>query len=192
MRKALKITLLAVFLLAGYVRSNAQTKFAHINSAELLSMMPEIKEADKKLQEFGSSLEAQLKTMTNEYQMKVQDYQSKEASMADPIKQAKVKEITDLEARIQDFRESAQESVSKKKEELYTPILKKAEDAIVTLAKEKGYAYVFDTSVGATIYAQESDNMMEMVKKKLGIPADAVPPNKAGAAPVPPAAGPKK
>jgi outer membrane protein len=185
MKKALKITLVIALCLVGYVRSNAQAKFGHINSAELLSMMPEIKDADKKLQDFGASLEAQLKTMTNEYQTKVQDYQSKEASMADPIKQSKIKEITDLEGRIQEFRESAQESVSKKKEELYTPILKKAEDAIVSLAKEKGFAYVFDTSIGATIYAQESDNMMESVKKKLGIPADAVPPSKAGAAQTP-------
>jgi outer membrane protein len=102
--------------------------------------------------------------------------------MADPIRQSKIKEITDLENRIQDFQQTAQESISKKKEEIYAPILKKAEDAIVVLAKEKGYAYVFDTSLGATIYAQESDDMMDIVKKKLGItsaaPAPVVAPKK--------------
>ncbi len=170
MNKVLKITLVAVFSILVSTAVLAQTnKFGHINSAELLAQMPEIKEADKKLQEFGLSLENQLKMMTNEYQTKVQAFQAQEASMADPIKQSRIKEITDLESRIQDFQQTAQESVSRKKEELYSPILKKAEDAIVVLAKEKGYTYVFDTSSGAFIYAQESDDIMDLVKKKLGV-----------------------
>lgn len=161
-------------------------KFGHINSAELLSSLPEIKDADKKLQEFGASLETQLKLMTNEYQSKVQAYQNQQASMADPIKEAKVKEISDLEVRIQEFQQTAQESVSKKKEELYSPILKKAEDAIVEIAKEKGYAYVFDTSAGSVIYAQPGDDLMEVVKKKLNVGA-------APSSPTPaPGASPKK
>jgi len=142
MKKTYKFTILLLVSLLTVLGANAQgAKFGHINSAELLSAMPEVKDADKKLQEFAASLENQLKLMTNEYQTKVQTYQSQQASMADPIKDAKVKEITDLEGRIQEFQQTAQESVSKKKEELYSPILKKAENAIVDLAKEKGYAY---------------------------------------------------
>ena len=46
---------------------NAQTlKFGHINSTQLLGMMPETKNADSSLNKFGTSLEAQLKTMTAE------------------------------------------------------------------------------------------------------------------------------
>lgn len=168
MKKIYKLTILAVVALFTAVGVNAQgAKFGHINSAELLASLPEVKDADKKLQEFATSMESQLKLMTNEYQSKVQAYQSQAATMADPIKDAKVKEISDLEARIQEFQQTAQESVSKKKEELYSPILKKTEDIIVEMAKEKGYAYVFDTSAGSVIYGQASDDMMDMVKKKL-------------------------
>ena len=172
MNKFYKSTLLVCLVMfTGFGLKAQALKFGHINSAELLSALPEIKDADKKLQEFGASLETQLKLMTNEYQNKVQAYQSQQASMADPIKDAKVKEISDLEMRIQEFQQTAQESVSKKKEELYSPILKKTEDAIVEVAKEKGYAYVFDTSAGSVIYAQPSDDLMEVVKKKLNIVA---------------------
>ena len=176
MNKLNRITLLLSIALLTVVGAKAQTaKFGHVNSAELLAAMPEVKEADKKLQDFATTLENQLKTMTNEYQTKVQSYQSQQASMADPIKDAKIKEITDLEQRIQEFQQTAQESVSKKKDELYSPILKKAEDAIVELAKEKGYAYVFDTSAGGVIYAQPSDDLMDQVKKKLNITVSASP-----------------
>ena len=70
---------------------------------------------------------------------------------------------------IQDFQQTAQEKIAAKKEELYNPILKKAEVAIKDVAKENAYSYVFDTSVGAFLYAQDSDNMMDLVKKKLNI-----------------------
>jgi outer membrane protein len=149
---------------------NAQTlKFGHINSTQLLSSMPETKNADSTLQKFGTSLESQLKTMTGEYQNKISDFKSKEASMAEPIRDAKMKEITDLEERIQAFQESAQSSMQKKKEELYSPIIKKAEEAINSVAKEKAYSYIFDTSVGAVLFAQESDDVMPIVKAKLGL-----------------------
>ncbi len=168
MSKFLKFTFIILVLIS--VKVNAQTpKFGHINSSQLLQQMPETRSADTTIQKFGSSLEAQLKTMTAEYQNKVQDYKTKEQSMADPIKDAKLKEISDLEQRIQDFQESAQSSIQKKKEEIYSPIIKKAEDAIKGVAKEKSFSYVFDTSVGALLFAQDSDDIMSLVKAKLGL-----------------------
>jgi outer membrane protein len=144
-------------------------KLGHINTTQLLGMMPETKVADSLLQKFGNSLESQLKTMTGEYQNKIADFKAKEGSMAEPVRDAKVKEIGDLEQRIQDFQESAQNSMQKKKEELYSPVIKKAEEAINNVAKEKSYTYIFDTSVGAVLYAADSDDVMPMVKQKLGL-----------------------
>ena len=158
-----------VFGLSTLVNAQSTLKFGHINSTQLLASMPETKMADSTLQKFGTSLEAQLKTMTTEYQSKISEYRANEATMADPIKDAKAKEIGDLEQRIQDFQESAQQSLSKKKEEVYTPIIKKAEDAIKAVAKEKSYSYIFDTSAGVVLFAQDSDDIMPLVKAKLGL-----------------------
>ena len=154
-------------LIAG--SANAQIKLGHINSTLLLSYMPETKNADSTLQKFGSSLENQLKTMSAEYDGKVSDFKSKESSMAEPIRDAKMKEITDLEGRIQDFQQSAQSSIQKKKEELYSPIIKKAENAIHGVGKEKGYTYIFDSSVGVLLWTQDSEDLMSVVKQKLGL-----------------------
>ena len=168
MIKTLKFT--ALILLCSVIVVNAQTlKFGHINSTELLSIMPETKQADSSLQKFGSSLENQLKTMTNEYQSKIADYRATEATMAEPVKQAKAQEIGDLEQRIQEFQDSAQQSIQKKKEDLYSPIVKKAEDAIKAVAKDKKYSYILDTSVGVVLYAQDSDDVMPAVKAELGL-----------------------
>src|SRR5687767_5541543 len=102
--------LVAIIAFAGLSVSSLQAqttlKLGHINTTQLLSMMPETKNADSLLQKFGASLESQLKTMTGEYQNKISDFKAKESSMADPVRDAKVKEIGDLEQRIQDFQES--------------------------------------------------------------------------------------
>ncbi len=159
-----------VLFVAGLMNLQAQSlKFGHVNSADLIAMMPETKAADTAQAKYRKSLEDQMKTMTAEYQNKLADYQTKVGTMQEAIKATKEKELEDLGQRIQDFQQTAQESVQKKKEELYSPILKKAEDAIKAIAKEKAYSYIFDTSAGVVLFAQPSDDIMSMVKTKLGI-----------------------
>ena len=169
MKKITGVFLSALIMIAASTFAQSM-KFGHINSAGLLSGMPEVKSADSQLQTYQTQLETQLKSMTEDYQKKVQDYYAKEALLADAVKQSKAQEISDLELRIQEYQATAQQSMEKKKEELYSPILEKAEKAIKEVAKEKGYAYVLDTSPGSgVLYAIESDNIMDMVKSKLGI-----------------------
>ncbi len=174
-----KLSKLALVLFSvGILNSSASAqalKLGHINSQELLASMPGTKAADQKLQDFNKTLEGQLKLMSTEYQGKVEQFKSQETSMADAIKQSKVKEIQDLEGRIQEFQQSAQESVQKKKEEFYSPVLKQAEEAIKTVAKENGYSYIFDTSAGAVLYFHDSDDIASLVKKKLGLSATTTP-----------------
>ena len=159
---------LAVLLILSFTTTQAQ-KFGHINSSDLLQAMPEVKKADSALQLYQKSLEDLNESMTKEYSTKLNDYQTNGATMNDAVRQVKEQELGDLEQRIQKFQAEAQDKFAGKKDELYTPILKKAEDAIKGVAKENGYAYVFDTSVGAVIFAQDSDNIMDLVKKKLGL-----------------------
>jgi len=169
MNKKNILSLLVIILISCSVATSQNLKFGHINSSELIQQMPQTKIADSTLKKYGESLDAQLKAMTAEYQTKLQTYQSKADSMPDAIRATREKELSDLGSRIQDFQQTAQESIQKKKEELYGPILKKAEDAIKDIAKEKSYSYIFDTSPGVVLFAQDGDNIMSMVKLKLGI-----------------------
>src|SRR5690349_13682345 len=119
MKKAIPFLIL---LIAFSVQSFSQTlKFGHIDSGALIQMMPATKQADSTLKRFGESLDSQLKAMTTEYQSKLQNYQSKVDSLPDAIRTTKEKELTDLGQRIQDFQQTAQESIQKKKEEIYGP-----------------------------------------------------------------------
>ncbi|MGC4059309.1 MAG: OmpH family outer membrane protein [Chitinophagaceae bacterium] len=144
-------------------------KIGHINSQELLSLMPEVKKADVDLKTYAKSFEDQLETMGKDYQKKIADYQGQEKTMTDAVKEVKQKEITDLGARIESTQKSAEEKVATKKQELFKPILDKAEKAIKDVAKEKGFDYVFDLSTGSVLVSRDADNMLPAVKAKLGI-----------------------
>ena len=160
------LSLVAVFAAAACT-ADAQ-KFGHINSSELLATLPEVKAADTSLAQFQRSLEGQYNDMVTEYTGKLTKFQNDKA-MNDAVREVKQQELVDLQNRIQSYQESAQDKLQTKKQDLYTPILKKAEDAVKAVAKENNYAYVFDTSVGAVIYAQESDDITPLVKKKLNL-----------------------
>ena len=163
-----KITFLALLSILT-LSTIAQNKFGYIDSQELLMLMPERKTAETEVQDFAKSLEAQLGSMTAEYQQSVQEYQANETTYTDLVKQDKVAEITSLEQRIQAFQQNAQQSLQAKEQEFLEPILAKARKAIEDVATEGDYTYIFDKSIGSILYAKESKNVLSLVKKKLGL-----------------------
>ena len=163
-----KITFLAILSFLT-LTAIGQNKFGYIDSQELLMLMPERKTAETEVQNFAKSLESQLGSMTAEYQESVQEYQANEANYTDLVKQDKVAEITGLEQRIQAFQQNAQKSLQEKEQELLAPILTKAKNAIDEVAQEGGFTYIFDKSQGSILYVKESQNILDLVKKKLNL-----------------------
>ena len=181
MKKITFLTLLCALTLSSIAQGDSyvsdvltttvktENKFGYIDSQELLMLMPERKTAETEVQEFAKSLESQLGSMTAEYQQSVQEYQANESTYTDLVKQDKVAEITGLEQRIQAFQQNAQQSLQAKEQELLEPILSKARKAIEDVATEGDFTYIFDKSIGSILYAKESENVLPLVKKKLGL-----------------------
>ena len=48
-------------------------------------------------------------------------------------------------------------------------MLEKANTAIEAVAKENEYSYILDTSAGVVLYFPETDDILPLVKTKLGI-----------------------
>jgi len=163
-----KITFLALLSILT-LSTIAQNKFGYIDSQELLMLMPERKTAETEVQEFAKSLEAQLGSMQAEIQQMQQEYQANESTENDLVKQDKVAEMEGLYQRIQTFQQNAQQSLQAKEQELLEPILAKARKAIEDVATEGGYTYIFDKSIGSILYAKENENILSLVKKKLGL-----------------------
>ncbi|MBP5412228.1 MAG: OmpH family outer membrane protein [Bacteroidales bacterium] len=170
MRKlAFVVTFIALFFFVFNAQAQTKVKLAHINSAELMKIMPGIDTAQKVLEDYQAQLQDEFKAMYSEYEKKTMDFQDRQATMSQSLQQVKIKELQDLESRIKTFESSAQEDFQNKQEVTLTPIIDRAKAAIAEVAKELGYTYVFDTSLGVLLYQEESDNIFEAVKKKIGI-----------------------
>ncbi|PLX13138.1 MAG: hypothetical protein C0598_04405 [Marinilabiliales bacterium] len=169
--KALKkgILLLSLLvLISGY--SYSQTvKIGHIDSNEILGIMPETDSLQTALKSYADYLDQQLNTMAQEYQTKMADYQNNAATMSDLIRQTKEKEITDLQGRIQAFQASADQDLTSKQAELFNPLIEKVKNAITEVAKENNYSYILDVGTGAVLFYENGDDVLPLVKKKLGI-----------------------
>lgn len=164
--------LLVVVLAAGIqttVKAQAQ-KFGHVDSSEILQLLPERATTEKAIQDYMMELEKELQNMGSEYQSKYADYQANQATMAALVKQAKEKELIDLEQRIQAYQSNAQVDAQKKYAELMEPLIKKVQDAVNAVGKEQGFTYIFDKSIGAVVYLGDSAiDITNDVKKKLGL-----------------------
>ncbi|MGC6429062.1 MAG: OmpH family outer membrane protein [Flavobacteriales bacterium] len=147
----------------------AQNKFGYLNSNELLSMMPESLEMQTELENQAKKLESQLSAMQSEYESKVVDFQKNETTFSDLVKEDKIKEIESIQKRMVDFQQRAQKELAEKEAALFTPIREKAMDAINKVAQEGNYTYIFDSGAGTFLYVDESENIIEKVKKKLGM-----------------------
>ena len=170
MKNLFKIVLLLGFVIFS-INSNAQTKLklGHVDSEELLKSMPERDSALAKLKDYSKALETQFQSMQSELETKYNDFVANQATYSDLIKQMKQKELEDLQKRIQDFQQSAQEDVQKKEQELLKPIIDKAKKAIEDVAKENGYNYIFDRGLQVLLYADPTEDVTALVKKKLGL-----------------------
>lgn len=161
-----KLLIAAICLISIPAIAQKAQKLGHINSNELLMAMPERTKIQKELEDYAKQLQTQLQAMETEWQGKVQDFKSKEAQMTELIRNTKIKEITDLETRIQDFQETAQKDLQNKEGELLQPLIDKAKKAIEDVAKEQGFTYIIDSSMGVLLYTAGED-ILPLVKKNL-------------------------
>ena len=165
----MKKVLLTLMACVGLLLSAQAQKFGYLNSNELLSMMPESIEMQEELQSYAKGLESQLTAMQAEYEKKVVEYQQNETTYTDLIKEDKIREIESIQQRVVEFQKNAQKSLGEKEAELFTPIREKAMMAIDKVAKEGKYTFIFDSGAGSFLYAAESENVLSLVKSKLGL-----------------------
>ena len=160
---------LAMGILCMALAVNAQ-KFGHITAELLLQEMPEYDSAQVKLQNLNQSYELEIERIQVEINKKIEEFQQSEATMSQLIKEAKSSEIQEMQQRLQNFAQTAQQDLQQQQMAFLQPVMDKARKAIEEVAKEHGLLYVFDMSQGNPVYAsEESMDMLPLVKTKLGL-----------------------
>lgn len=160
---------LSIALLFGF--SLGAQKYGYINSTQLLLSLPEIKTADGQLQSYQQELVTKGQNMVKKFETNYNAYLTKvnsgELSKVDM--QRMEANLSQEQQAIQQFEQEVQNLLAAKKQELYQPILDKVQGAVDQLGKEMGFTMIFDTSMGGLLFVTESEDLMPIVKKRLGI-----------------------
>lgn len=167
--KTLKKITLSLGILCIALAVNAQ-KFGHITSEELLQAMPEYDTAQQNVQNLRSEYDLEIERIQVEINKKIEEFNQTEVVMSDLIREAKASEIQEMQVRLQNFAQTAQQDLQQQSMIMIQPVMDKARNAIDEVAKEQGLLYVFDLSQGNPVYtSEESVDMLPLVKAKLGL-----------------------
>ena len=165
MKQIKTLLIAAIFILGASQNTNAQTKVAHVDVAEIMGKMPAMLDAQKQLEKLSGTYDADYKKMVEEYQAKLKKYEAEAPTAGDAVNQDRSKEVQDMQKRITDFRDNAQKELQTKNDEIVKPIMEKVRASIQKVGKAKGFQYVLD---GSTLLLADGTNLTADVKKDLG------------------------
>ena len=163
-------TLILIATLSLGTELTAQ-KFGYINSQALIQEMPDVKAANSEIDILKGQLQKKGENMVKDLQTKYADLERKQQSGEISPKQleGEAAKLKEEESKILEYEQTSQEMIAQKGNVLFKPIQDKVNQAIKDIAAEEGYTYIFDTSLGIILYADESTDLTVKVKAKLGI-----------------------
>ena len=164
-----KIALVAITILLP-LGAMAQSKFAHMNSQEVITVMPEFTKAQADLDALSKQYHKEMETGQAEFNRKYQELLQQQDSLPKNILERRQKEIQDMAQRQEQFQQEAYQALQKAQQDAMTPIYKKLDDAIQAVGKAEGVVYIFDIArTNIPFIGAQSIDVTAKVKTQLGI-----------------------
>lgn len=168
MKKTFQIVGVVFIVLLTAMNVQAQ-KFGYINTAEILSAMPQVKQAEVDIENFSTALQkkgqAKLKTLEEKYGKIQQDMSEGKLS---PLQQQQAQaELQKDQEELAKYEQDMVNQIQTKRQSALKPIYDRLNKAIEDVAKENGYTMIFDKAV--LLYSEDSADVSTLVKAKLGL-----------------------
>ena len=165
-----KLIICALCAICGFTTANAQGKFGHVNTQEIMQAMPEFTKAQNEIKALQDQYEADLKSMYEELQKKGEAYEKEQATLPANIKERREKELAEMQQKIQQSYQDNQQALAQAQQEKMNAITTKVLDAIKAVGQAGNYIYIMDMGSGVPyISTTLSTDVTAEVKKKLGI-----------------------
>jgi outer membrane protein len=168
MKKIIQIAAAATLFLGLATTLSAQ-KVGYVNSLQILSEMPEYKQAEANITALRQQIEKKGNQMVQDLQSDAMEVEQKaQAGQLSPLQeQEEMKRLQEEQAKIQKYQQDSQKQLADRQSELMEPLSKKLNDAIAAVAQEGGYTMVID--IQALVYYEPSEDLTAKVKSKLGM-----------------------
>lgn len=165
--KKLLVALMMILPLGAFAQG---LKIGYVNKQEVLVVMPEYNAAMKTLEDMNLKYITEGKKLEEEFQRKYQEYAAQADTLDAAIRQYKENELARLQQSIQEFTKSADETLKKKQQELFMPIIAKMDEAIAKVGEQNGFTFILDNTTGIIAYkSAQTTDVAALVKKALGL-----------------------
>ena len=164
-----KLIICAICAICGFTTANAQAKFGHVNTQEIMQALPDVTKAQNELKALAEQYDADLKSMQDELQKKADAFDKEQATLPENIKQRRQQELQDMYQKIQQSYQDNQQALAKAQQDKMQPIQQKVMEAITAVGKEGGYIYIMEIGSALYISSTLSTDVTAQVKTKLGL-----------------------
>lgn len=156
---------------ASMAQTAAPLKIGYTSVEYVLSQMPESKQIESQLKDYSAQLKNQLDTKYADFQSKGEAFQKGAATMSDPVRADKQKELQNLQQSIQEFQQNAEASLQQKQQALLKPALDKLQKNIDAVADENGYTYILNSDGASPVllHGPKDGDISDLILKKMGI-----------------------
>ncbi len=143
-------------------------KFGTVNTAELMESLPEMKTVQEQMTAASNKYQDEFSKLQEEFNKKYQEFNALDASTLETIKERRVQEMQELDAKIQKFRETADQDLRRQQQQLMAPIQENVMKAIQSVGAEGNYTFIFEN--GMSLYTgTDVTDVTPLVKSRLGI-----------------------
>ena len=164
-----KIILCAICAFCG-LTANAQAKFGHVNTQEIIQAMPEYTAAKNEIDKLTAQYEADLKSMQEELNKKAEAFDKEQATLPENIKQRRQTELQEMYQKIQQSYQDNQQALQKASSEKMQAITAKVLDAIKAVGQAGDFVIINEINAGIPyISTTLSTDVTAQVKTKLGL-----------------------
>ena len=145
-------------------------KFGHLNSADIIQVMPEYAAAQTELQNLEKQYTNELQMMEAELTKKSDAYDKEKATLPANIQQRREQELQELYGKMQQYYQQSQQELQMASQEKMAMLTEKISKAIKEVGVAGGYLYIFDVASGIPYISETlSTDVTAAVKAKLGI-----------------------
>ena len=165
-----KIILIAAMAIISVAATAQNLKFGYVNYTELVQLVPEMDTVREQLEAQEKETYETLGAMYQEYQTKAEQFQQKQSTWTPAIRDSKMKELQEIEARFQESQQIFQQELQQMQQMLQAPVYEKVQNTVTELAKAKGLAFVFEETQMLYIDPEQGLNLTVEARTALNIP----------------------
>lgn len=171
--KLVKMKKILIFIMLLAPMSMLAQKFGYVNSADIVQIMPEYAQAQKKIQDLEKTYTDDFNAMRTELEKKGAEFEKlQQDSVPENILKRRYEEIMQLQQRLEQYRQEVAANLAKAENDEMMNIQTKLRNALDAVGRDGGFVAIFDLAGGMPYVSTTlCEDVTAKVKAKLGIQA---------------------